>query len=310
MNCPNCGAEVKPGARFCTSCGTAMPEAAPVAQAAPAAPPPAASPSRVPTAPSPAPKSELAATGLEQLFRSSLETDTPDAFSLQHKKLLKVNMQASGGQVLCKAGSMIAYQGQMTFERLGSGGAAKFLKKKLTGEELVLMQVSGTGDLFLADAANDIALLYLNNESIQVETLNLLAFSPSIDWDIVMIKGAAGMMTGGLFTLELQGTGYVALMTKGEPLTLRVKPGEITMTDPNATVAWSAGLIPEVHMEASFKSLAGILGSRHGELFQLKFQGDGYVIVQPSEVAPTTSLQQPGGGGSGGVGGVLGGLLK
>jgi len=281
---------------------TAAPEAQAAPAAAPAAPPAAA--------PASAPQAGLAATGLDQLYKSSLETDTADAFSLQHKKLLKVNMAASGGQVLCKAGSMIAYQGQMTFARLGSGGIDKFLKKKISGEEITLMQVDGTGDLFLADAANDIALLYLNNESIQVETLNLLAFSPSIGWDIVMIKGAAGMMTGGLFTLQLQGTGYVALMTKGEPLTLRVKPGEVTMTDPNATVAWSAGINPEVHMEASFKSLAGILGSRHGELFQLKFQGDGYVIVQPSEVAPTTSLQQPSGGGSGGFGGVLGGLLK
>ncbi len=305
MNCPNCGAEVKQGAKFCTSCGAPMPEAAAEAQAAAA--PPAAPPAAAPAA---APQPGLAATGLDQLYKSSLETDTTDAFSLQHKKLLKVNMQASGGQVLCKAGSMIAYQGQMTFARLGSGGVDKFIKKKISGEEITLMQVDGTGDLFLADAANDIALLYLNNESIQVETLNLLAFSPSISWDIVMIKGAAGMMTGGLFTIQLQGVGYVALMTKGEPLTLRVKPGEITMTDPNATVAWSAGLNPEVHMEASFKSLAGILGSRHGELFQLKFQGDGYVIVQPSEVAPTTSLQQPSGGGSGGFGGVLGGLLK
>lgn len=306
MNCPNCGAEVKPGTKFCTSCGTPMPEAAPGVQATPAAAP-EAPPAATPAA---APQAGLAATGLDQLYKTSLETDTPDAFSLQNKKLLKVNMQASGGSVLCKAGSMIAYQGQMTFARLGSGGIDKFLKKKISGEEITLMQVDGTGDLFLADASNDIALLYLNNESIQVETLNLLAFSPSIGWDIAMIKGAAGMMTGGLFAIELQGTGYVALMTKGEPLTLRIKPGELTFTDPNATVAWSAGLSPDVHMEASFKSLAGILGSRHGELFQLKFQGDGYVIVQPSEVAPTTSLQQPSGGGSGGFGGVLGGLLK
>ncbi len=304
MNCPNCGAEVKEGAKFCTSCGAEMPEAAaPQAQAAAPVAAPAASPAA-------APGTGLAATGLDQLYKASLETDTPDAFSLQNKKLLKVNMQASGGQVLCKAGSMIAYQGQMTFARLGSGGIDKFIKKKISGEEITLMQVDGTGDLFLADAANDIALLYLQNESIQVETLNLLAFSPSISWDIVMIKGAAGMMTGGLFTIELQGTGYVALMTKGEPLTLRVKPGEVTMTDPNATVAWSAGLSPDVHMEASFKSLAGILGSRHGELFQLRFQGDGFVIVQPSEILPATSLQQPSGGGSGGFGGVLGGLLK
>src|SRR5262245_33184860 len=34
MQCPNCGAQVAPNARFCTTCGTPMADAQPVAQAA------------------------------------------------------------------------------------------------------------------------------------------------------------------------------------------------------------------------------------------------------------------------------------
>jgi uncharacterized protein (AIM24 family) len=281
-------------------------ETAPPAQAA-------VTPQAAPSAPPPNPGSsgsgDLAVTSLAGLVQDSLEVESPDAFSLQNKKLLRVNMAACGGQVLAKAGSMIAYQGQIGFTRQGSGGVDKWVKKKISGEQFTLMLAQGTGDLFLADASNDIVLLYLNNESITVEALNLLAFTPSITWDIKMIKGVAGMMSGGLWTVELQGTGYLALISKGEPMTLKVTPEQPTYTDPNATIAWSQGLDPQVHVDANLKSLKGIFGSTHGELFQLAFQGNGFVIVQPSEVAPSTSLQQPSGGGSGGAGGILGGIL-
>ena len=245
---------------------------------------------------------------LANLLDESKEVEVPDAFVLQNGKLLKIQMEAAGGQVLCKAGAMIAYQGQMTFARKG-GGAGKWIKKQVSGEEFTLMEVAGQGDLFLADAANDIVLLYLNNEAIGVESLNLLAFTPSLQWDIKMIKGAAGMMSGGLWNVELQGTGYLALISKGEPMALAVTPDSPTYTDPNATVAWSYGLEPSVHTDANLSNLKSIFGSMtSGETFQLAFQGQGYVIVQPSEVAPTTSFAGQKGGG-GGAGGILGGIL-
>ena len=312
MFCPNCGQENADNAAFCRFCGQALAGAAPPAQApspaAPAAAPPQA-PAIAPTGGGAPHSRDLAPSSLAELVRESLEVESPNAFNLQSKKLLRVNMAASGGQVLAKAGSMIAYQGQISFARQGSGGAAKWLKKAVSGESFTLMLCQGTGDLFLADAANDIVLLYLNNESITVEALNLLAFSPSISWDIVMIKGAAGMMSGGLWTVELNGTGYLALISKGEPMTLKVTPEQPTYTDPNATIAWSAGLNPTIHMDANLSSLKGIFGSTHGELFQLAFQGNGYVVVQPSEEAPKTSLQSPKSGGSGPAGGILGGIL-
>lgn len=246
---------------------------------------------------------------MSNLVESAKEVDVPDAFVLQNKKLLKVNMDASGGQVLTKAGAMIAYQGQMSFARKG-GGVDKWLKKKISGEQFTLMEATGSGDLFLADAANDIVLLYMENEAIGVESLNLLAFTPSISYDITMIKGAAGMMTGGLFCVQLQGTGYLALISKGEPMALAVNPNSPTFTDPQATIAWSYGLQPSVHVDASLSGFKAIMGSAHGETFQLAFQGNGWVIVQPSELAPSTSLPGSGGAaGGGGSGGILGGIL-
>ncbi len=319
MLCPACNQENDDTASFCRFCGQRLhqaPGTAPGAATAAAAPPPqaqAAPPAQAQAVTAPpaasAKSGELAPNTLASLVKQSMEVESPDAFSLQNKKLLRVNMEACGGQVLAKAGSMIAYQGRISFTRQGSGGVDKWVKKAISGESFTLMLAQGTGDLFLADAANDIVLLYLNNESITVEALNLLAFTPSISWDIKMIKGAAGMMAGGLWTVELQGTGYLALISKGEPMTLKVTPQEPVFTDPNATIAWSQSLNPTVHMDANLSSLKGIFGSTHGELFQLAFQGEGYVVVQPSEEAPKTSLQQPRTGDSGPAGGILGGLL-
>ena len=316
MLCPGCNQENDDQASFCRFCGQPLRERQAAPPPTPAAASPAPTPPQATQAPPPASSVSasgasggLAPTSLAALVKESMEVESPNAFNLQNKKLLRVNMAACGGQVLAKAGSMIAYQGQISFTRQGSGGLDRFIKKAISGESFTLMLAQGTGDLFLADGANDIVLLYLNNESITVEALNLLAFTPSISWDIKMIKGAAGMMAGGLWTVELQGTGYLALISKGEPMTLKVTPDQPTYTDPNATIAWSQSLNPTIHVDANLGSLKGIFGSTHGELFQLLFQGEGYVVVQPSEEAPKTTLQSPKSGGSGPAGGILGGLL-
>lgn len=63
MKCPNCGNELSDTAKFCTSCGTSIPEAAPAAEAQPAAEPeaPAAEPEAAPAPEAPAPEAAAAA---------------------------------------------------------------------------------------------------------------------------------------------------------------------------------------------------------------------------------------------------------
>ena len=48
-------------------------------------------------------------------------------------------------------GSMVAYQGDVTFEHAGSGGLGRMLKKAVSGEGIDLMKVTGHGEVFLAD---------------------------------------------------------------------------------------------------------------------------------------------------------------
>jgi uncharacterized protein (AIM24 family) len=80
--------------------------------------------------------------------------------------------------------------------------------------------------------------------------------------------------------VRVTGPGLIAMTTHYNPITLRVNRGESVFTDPNATVAWSGSLTPEVHVDMSLKTL---LGRGSGETFQLRFQGEGWVVLQPYE---------------------------
>jgi uncharacterized protein (AIM24 family) len=61
---------------------------------------------------------------------------------------------------------------------------------------------------------------------------------------------------------------------------LRVTPQRPVFTDPQATVLWSGNLQPEMKTDVSLKTF---LGRGSGESFQMMFQGDGFVVVQPYE---------------------------
>jgi uncharacterized protein (AIM24 family) len=234
-------------------------------------------------------------TSLEQFS----ETQSTEAFALQNSKLLKVRLDA--GTIQAKLGSMVAYQGEVSFEHAGSGGMGRLLKKAVTGEGTSLMKMSGTGEVFLADTAQDIHLLKLENEKITVNGPNLLAFDADIDWDIERVKGASSMMGGGLFNTALKGTGYVAILSDGPPVMLDVASAP-TFADAQAAITWSEGV--STSLKTDFKMVKNLTGRGSGETIQMAFSGSGWVLVQPSEGRVT-----PSGGGSG-PGGALGNLLN
>ncbi len=159
-------------------------------------------------------------------------------------------------------------------------GLGTAFKKAFTGEGAALMKVDGRGKLYLADAGKKIMILNLQNESIYVNGNDLLAFEPSIKWDIKLMKRITGIMAGGLFNVRCEGTGMIAITTHHEPLALRVRPGQPVITDPNATVAWSGSLQPDFQTDISLKTF---FGRGSGESIQMRFEGDGFVVVQPYE---------------------------
>src|SRR4051812_31528007 len=220
---------------------------------------------------------------------------------LQNSKMLKV---AINGEVMARTGSMVAYQGQMQFQALGSGGMGKWLKQKLTGEGVPLMKISGRGDLFLADRAADVHLIDLEQgDGISINGANVLAFEPTLQYDIKFVQGMGMLSSAGLFNCVFTGQGRIAITTKGTPVVLNVD--QPTYVDPQSAVCWSAGLQTGYH-RAEQLGLGTLLGRRTGEAFTMSFAGQGFVVVQPSEEPPVLGSgqqdQQPGG--------LLGGLLS
>jgi uncharacterized protein (AIM24 family) len=218
---------------------------------------------------------------LDEFVNENAPKEGGEGFQLENSKLLDVALE---GTVMAKAGSMVAYTGEISFERKSAGGATGFLKKAVTGEGSVMMQAQGSGHLYVADQGKKVQILELDaGEEISVNGNDVLAFEDSVDWDIRTIDSIAGASAGGLFNVFLEGPGYVAITTHGRPL---VVPTPVR-TDPQATVAWSSNVSPGVNTDRNIK---GFLGRSSGETYQLDFaQEGGFVIVQPFE---ETSPQQ------------------
>jgi len=220
---------------------------------------------------------------LEEFVQKTSQKDQQQGvFELEGRHMLELNLR--GQTVWTKVGTMIAYQGGIKFEREGAleAGLGKALKRAFTGEGTPLMKTSGIGRVYVADSGKRISLLRLEaGQSLSVNGNDLLAFESTVSWDIRMMKRIAGMLAGGLFNVRLEGPGLVAITSHGEPLTLRVGHNRAVITDPNATVAWSGNLNPDIRTNIT---VGTFFGRGTGEAFQLHFEGEeGFVVVQPYE---------------------------
>lgn len=218
--------------------------------------------------------------GLKEFLAASIQKDQGQGlFELEGDRILEVNLK---GEIWTKTGSMIAYLGTVKFEREGilQQGMGNLLKKAISGEGTKLTKASGRGVVYLADAGKKITILNLENESIFVNANDVLAFEPSLKYDIRMLRKMAAMMSGGLFNALFQGSGMIAITSHYDPLTIRVTPDRPVITDPNATIAWSGNLTPEFKTDISLKTF---FGRGSGESIQMQFQGDGFVVIQPFE---------------------------
>jgi uncharacterized protein (AIM24 family) len=226
-----------------------------------------------------------------ELFGRNLEASSGEAFALQNPRMLRV---ALDGEVMARQGSMVAYQGQVDFEYQGSGGIGRFIKKALTGEGVPLMRCRGKGDVFFANFAAEVHLVRLEGDALSVNGYSILAFEPTLTWDIRRIEGAS-MFAGGLFNTVLSGTGWAAITSHGTPVVLQTDAP--TYVDAQAAIAWSADLKTSIHRTLKAGAL---IGRGSGEAVQLGFAGSGFVIVQPSEGQGVAPHKHEGGGGGGG----------
>ncbi|MEP4078655.1 AIM24 family protein [Haloferula sp.] len=230
--------------------------------------------------PPPIPASAGPAESLQDFVARTAERDRGHGlFELESPRFLEINLN---GRINTKTGSMVAYEGEIKFTREGvlDQGVGNLLKKAISGEGMRLTYADGNGQLYLADAGKKIIILKLDQESLVVNGNDVLAFEPTLPHQIKMMKKLVGIASGGLFNVRFEGSGLLAITSHYEPITLRVEPGRPVTTDPNATIAWSGNLDPQLRTDVSFKTF---LGRGSGESIQMRFEGDGFVVVQPYE---------------------------
>jgi uncharacterized protein (AIM24 family) len=188
----------------------------------------------------------MAITSVQEFLQASVQRDnTNEAFELENPYMLEARVN---GRVWAKVGAMVATTGNVTFTRQSLG-------------EQGLLRLAG--ETFFANG-NDV-----------------LAYQDGVQTQITMMRRMSAMLAGGLFNIRLSGSGVVAITSHYEPLTLPVtRAGGPVYTDPNATVAWSGSLSPDF---VSNVTLGTFFGRGSGEAFRMKFEGEGWVVVQPYE---------------------------
>ena len=229
---------------------------------------------------------------VQEFIQKTAQQDKGEGlFELESDRILELNLN---GMAWIKKGSMVAYRGNVKFTREAvlQQGLGAALKKAVTGEGAQLTKAEGQGKVYLADGGKKIFILDISGTSMFVNGSDLLAMQDTVNYQVKMMKRVTAIVSGGLFNVLVQGNGLVAITSHYEPITLTVEPGNPVFTDPNATIAWSGNLMPEMKTDVSLKSF---LGRGSGESIQMKFDGHGFVVVQPYEELPLQATAAAGG---------------
>jgi uncharacterized protein (AIM24 family) len=201
-------------------------------------------------------------------------------FRLQGTRVLAVDL--AGDAVKAKKGAMVAYDGEMTFKKMTGGGEGLrgLVTRRVTGEAMAVMEVRGHGTCWFADRATEINLVRLTGDKLHVEASNLLVTEPSLRTGTTFTGLRGASQGNGLFTTTVEGSGQAAIMSDGPAIVLRVTAGTPLVVDPGAYVAHTGSLRQQLRSSVGLRTL---IGEGSGESFQILFEGEGLVYVQPSE---------------------------
>jgi len=117
---------------------------------------------------------------LDQFTAENAPTASDETFQRENSYTLDVDVD---GTVMAKAGSMVAYTGDISFTGKASaeGGITGFLKEAATGEGTPIMSVEGEGHVYFADDGKKVQVVELGaGESITVNGEDVLAFEESL----------------------------------------------------------------------------------------------------------------------------------
>lgn len=206
------------------------------------------------------------------------------------------------GFFFAKKGAMVADQGAFKYEKVlidpnAKGnvlkGIMKQMGRKLTGENMPIMKVTGNGLCVLAWEGKNVKVIPMKpGERIGVESENILAFSANLTYGIRFI-GAGVISQKGLFTTDLKNEsgeqGFAVIITDGNAIVMH-SPCRV---DPDAIICWT-GQDPQMKVDVNWKTM---FGQTSGESYMFSFPNPGQVVIlQPSERKSGVQLSVDAGG--------------
>ncbi|MFD7263087.1 AIM24 family protein [Streptomyces sp. NPDC059874] len=225
---------------------------------------------------------------MQSALFANTEAQSQDRYTVQNPQLLRVSLTGTD-DVLARKGAMVAYQGIIDFDGEYQSTSQRNARAR-TGEGLDLMRCSGQGTVYLANLAQYVHLVDVEQEGLTVDSSYVLALDSTLHTEVIAVDSQYGISGSGKYQLNITGRGKVALMTSGQPLAMQVTPDKYVNVDADAIVAWSTGL--RVQMQAQTHS-SGVWRRRGntGEGWELSFLGTGIALVQPSEAMPPQNAQ-------------------
>ncbi|MFJ5288287.1 AIM24 family protein [Streptomyces sp. NPDC088348] len=214
---------------------------------------------------------------------SYTEQQTQDRYTVQNPQLLRVALTGHD-DVLARKGAMVAYQGLIEFDGEYQSNQQQ-RARAYTGEGLDLMRCHGQGTVYFANLAQHVHLVDVDQDGLTVDSAYVLAMDSSLNHTVVAVDSQYGISGSGKYQLNITGRGRVALMTSGQPLMMQVTPDKYINADADAVVAWSSSLRVQMQAQTHASGVRRRRGST-GEGWELSFLGQGFALVQPSEVMP------------------------
>jgi uncharacterized protein (AIM24 family) len=121
-------------------------------------------------------------------------------------------MPLTNSAVLCQRDSFLCAAGSIDIniaftKRLGAGFFG--------GEGFILERLEGNGEVFIHAGGTIVAMELQQREKVRVDTGCLVAFEPSVDYDIELVGGIKTALFGGegLFFASMTGPGRVWVQT-------------------------------------------------------------------------------------------------
>ena len=285
MNCPNCGAGLVPGAKFCGACGTTI-------NAAQAPPPPQ--------------QQYQAAGGGIRIDDDARGQGRGYSYEILHQPsfALAVVQLAAEQSIQAEAGAMVSMSANVELQSQMKGGLMGALKRAVGGESAFVSTFTargGPGEVtFAPGSPGDIAAIEMSNQLFYVQSTSYLAGDASLQVD-TRWGGAKSFFGGeGLFVMQVNGTGLLLLSSFGAIHRKRLAPGERYVVDTGHLVAWEGTTQYTLRKAAAgfFRSMVS------GEGIVSEFIGPGEILIQTRNLAALAGLLKPffptqGGGGSG-----------